>query len=40
MLARLTGQAASAVTATMTSIAQPAVVIAALMSAWRERQSR
>ena len=40
MFADLTGQAASAVTATITSSAQPAVVIALLMSDWRERQSR
>ena len=35
-----TGHAAIAVTATMTRIAQPAVVIALLISAWRERHSR
>ena len=40
MFADLTGQAASAVTATITSSAQPAVVIALLMSDWRDRQSR
>ena len=40
MLAERTGQAAIAVTATITRIAQPAVVIAAPMSDWRERQSR
>ena len=40
MLADFTGHAAIAVTATMTSSAQPAVVIALLMSDWRERQSR
>ncbi len=39
-LADFTGHAAIAVTATITSRAQPAVVIALLMSDWRERQSR
>ena len=40
MFADRTGHAAIAVTATMTRIAQPAVVIAAPMSAWRDRQIR
>src|SRR3954449_8347744 len=39
-LADFTGHAAIAVTATITRIAQPAVVVAAPMSAWRERQRR
>jgi hypothetical protein len=38
--ADFTGHAANAVTATMTSTAHPAVVIALLISAWRDRQSR
>jgi hypothetical protein len=40
MLADLTGHAAMAVTATMIRIAQPAVVVAAPMSACCDRQIR
>ncbi len=40
MFADQVGQAAIAVTTTMMSSAQPAVVMALLMSDWRERHSR
>src|SRR5689334_21442441 len=39
-LADHTGQCAIAVTPTMTTMAQPAVVIVALISDWRERHRR